>query len=90
MTDNVKEEVVTKAKTAPKDAESPVVYAAPVVEDENAFFYIHLANGDVVRAAAEDVPARGGTNAPHGHWNRSDGTCHTIIGVYPVETTVKG
>jgi hypothetical protein len=52
-------------------------------------FYVHLANGDVVRVKEKDLPASAGTNATNGHWQRDD-KVYLIIGVYPVEDIVKG
>lgn len=70
--------------TAKQDASATAV---PV--QEPAEFYVHLSNGDVVRVAEEDLPGHAGADNPFGYWQR-DGNLYHVIGVYPVETTVKG
>ena len=76
------------------------VHDAPATETQNILpatlavvpeqqFYVHLANGDVVRVKEKDLPASAGTNATNGHWQRDD-KVYLIIGVYPVEDIVKG
>jgi hypothetical protein len=48
---------------------------------KDAEWYVHLANGDVVRVKESDVP--GAESLAH---FIKDGHAHTVIGVYPVES----
>ena len=61
-----------------------------VAEDEDAEnqWYVHLANGEVMRCEEDQLPGGSGTNAPNGHWVK-DGKAFQVIGVYPVENEVK-
>ena len=58
-----------------------------VKESENTEpqFYVHLANGEVMRCVAEDLPAPGGSNAVHGFWQKGTKSFQ-VIGVYEVES----
>lgn len=56
-------------------------------DEEQPDVYIHLANGDVERVNASELPGTSGADNPHGHYVK-DGKTHTIIGVHPVETDV--
>lgn len=80
---------VPKASITPVATEKQDEIASNLAAEVPEHFYVHLANGEVLRVEAADVPARGGSNAMLGHWVRN-GECHTVIGVYPVETAVKG
>jgi hypothetical protein len=50
-------------------------------------FYVHLADGSVVRTTADELPTGGGSNAAFGHWQRGDNV-YQVIGIYPVEDVV--
>lgn len=67
-------------------SEAPV---AEMVEVEEAEFYVHLANGEVVRVKESDLPASAGTNATDGFWQK-DGNVYLVIAVYPVEHKAEG
>jgi hypothetical protein len=69
--------------------ETQNIPAATMVELPEQQFYVHLADGSVVRVKQKDLPATGGTNATFGHWQRED-KVYLVIGVYPVEDIVKG
>lgn len=56
-----------------------------VMPEKEAEFYLHLANGDVVRVKESERPATSGTNAPFGHYSKDDKT-YLVIGCYEVET----
>lgn len=58
-------------------------------EDEKPQSYVHLASGQVVRAYNEDLPGSAGAQNALGHWQIGN-KVYEIIGIYPVETTVKG
>jgi hypothetical protein len=59
--------------------------AAPKKAAKEAEFYAHLANGDVVRLKASQLPEFAGAQNPHG-FHIADGHAHMVVGVYPVET----
>lgn len=76
------------------------VHEAPATETQNIpaatmavvpeqQFYVHLADGSVVRVKEKDLPFGSGSNATYGHWQRED-KVYLVIGVYPVEDIVKG
>lgn len=54
-------------------------------EAKPAEFYVHLANGEVVRVKEDDVPTSAGTNATNGYHTK-DGNVFFVTGVYPVES----
>lgn len=70
-------------KASKSEAPEPVVE-----EDEVPQSYVWLANGEVLLADDEDLPGNAGHGAYHGYWQR-DGKVHTVVAVYPVETTLK-
>lgn len=80
---------VPKASITPVSTDKQDEVVANLAVEAPQHFYVHLANGDIHRVDAADVPARGGSNAMLGHWVKN-GECHNVIGVYPVETAVKG
>jgi|ERR1700760_390450 len=47
--------------------------------------YVHLSNGEVVRAKQSDLPGPAGGQHPHGFWEKAGKVFH-IIGIYPVES----
>jgi len=63
--------------------------ATQMVAVKDPHFYVHLADGNVIRVKESDLPAAAGTNAAFGHW-QIDAKVFQIIGVYPVEDIVKG
>lgn len=70
--------------TSTQDSPAPTM-----VEKVEEHFYVHLANGDVIRVKESDLPVGSGTNAPLGHWQRGK-SVFLVTGVYPVESTVEG
>jgi hypothetical protein len=80
----------TVAKASDVSAESVKQDKPVATVDENAIpqYYVHLANGTVLRVDEEDLPARSGSNAHFGHWQTGN-KVYQVIGVYPVEDTVK-
>lgn len=78
-------------------AKSDVVTASAVTEKQDAVpsaeaepekhYYVHLANGEVLRVAASDLPTSAGHDAQNGYWQRGNES-HYVIGVYPVEASV--
>lgn len=84
--------VVAVAKDSIQEAPETVtqtVPAAAMVPVEDPHFYVWLANGDKLRVKQSDLPPAAGTNAQYGYW-RTDDKVFLIVGVYPVETIVKG
>lgn len=77
-----KSSVQTVEETVKQDAAHK--FSEPIPE---AQFYVHTANGDVMRVNESDLPEGHGSNAPFGHWVK-DGKVHTVIGVYPVESVI--
>lgn len=70
---------------APPETEVDEAPITAPVPDPEEHFYVHLANGQVLRVKASDLPAQGaGTNAPNGFWHR-DGFVHHVIGIFPAE-----
>lgn len=72
------------------DTSASVAYAPEgrdTSNDRDDDMYLHLANGDVVRVRAEEVPSNAGADAPHGYYEHND-AMHLVIDVHPVE--VKG
>jgi hypothetical protein len=63
--------------------------ATQMVAVKDPHFYVHLADGNVIRVKESDLPAAAGTNAAFGHW-QIDAKVFQIIGVYPLEDIVKG
>jgi len=51
--------------------------------------YVWLADGSVVRAFNEDLPAGGGTGTPHGFWQRGN-KVYQVVAVYETESVVEG
>ena len=80
----------TSVKPATASAELSKQDVQEVPEDVSTEdqFYVHLANGEVMRCEGEDLPTGGGTNAPNGHWVKG-GKAFQVVGVYPVESEVK-
>ena len=77
-------------KTQPPTALSTQDAPEPVEqEDTEPQFYVHLADGSLMRCKTEDLPIGSATNAPGGHWQRGN-KVYQVIGVYPVEDTVEG
>jgi len=78
------------AKAADVSAEAVKQDKPIATVDENAVpqYYVHLANGTVLRVNEEDLPVRAGSNAANGHWQTGN-KVYQVIGVYPVEDTVK-
>lgn len=70
--------------TSTQDSPTPTM-----VEKVEEHFYVHLANGDVIRVKESDLPVGSGTNAPLGHWQRGK-SVFLVTGIYPVESTVEG
>ena len=54
---------------------------APVTAPEQEF-YVHLADGSVVKVPASERPISAGADAPHGYYQDGSGV-HLVIGVYP-------
>lgn len=77
---------VPRSEVTPRTStqDSPAVSKVETPEEE---FYVHLADGTTERVKESDLPVGIGTNAPFGHWQRKN-KVYTVIGVYPVETTV--
>lgn len=80
----LKSSIVDEPETA-----TQAVPKAAMVEVVDPHFYVHLADGKVIRVKQSDLPASAGTNAGYGHWQIDD-KVFVIIGVYPVEDIVKG
>lgn len=81
---------VASVKTSAASAEISKQDEVKPAEEENANpqFYVHLANGEVLRCEEDQLPVGGGTNAPNGHWVK-DGKSFVVVGVYPAENEVK-
>lgn len=67
---------------APTEVDEAPIQAAAPAPDEH--FYVHLANGDILRVKESDLPVPAGTNAPNGFWHRN-GLVHFVTGIFPAE-----
>jgi hypothetical protein len=79
----------TGRKVAPTESVKQDLPTRDESEDETPQSYVWLANGEVLRVDDEDLPTGGGTGAPHGFWQTGN-KVHQVVGVYPVESTLKG
>jgi len=70
--------------TATQDGPAKVA-AEPEPEEE---FYVHLADGQVLRVKKSDTPIGAGTNAFFGHWQIGN-KVFVVTGIFPVEVEVK-
>jgi hypothetical protein len=77
---------VPRSEVTPRTStqDSPAVVANKEPEAE---YYVWLADGSVERVKESDLPSGHGSNNPFGHWQRKDKVL-SVVGVYPVETTV--
>jgi len=74
---DVSDDAVKQDKPTPKEE-----------ENREPQFYVHLANGQVLRVNESDLPSHAGSNAHNGHWQTGN-KVYQVIGIYPVEDIVK-